>query len=135
LAAELGVSHRFRAVAGWSHRSSAGVSLDAENPADSNVLEAGPGVTLSAGSRIVSYANLLMGVHWEKKPWSSEWQGHGSVSVSVGWDIRIFPPVTLRLAVRHQEVPGSAMPERGRSNARNTGVLAGVGISFLGGGS
>jgi len=130
LDAEVGISERMRAVARWSHRSRVGILVDAENPTDSNVLEIGPGLKLSAGSRAVSYVNLLLGVHWEKDWWSSNWTAHPSGSISLGVDLRLIPPLTLRLAIRHQEVPGSAVPRKGRSNARNTGVLAGLGFSW-----
>jgi len=131
LSGELGVSQRWRGVARWSRREALGVVSDTQNPTDSNVLEVGPGLTLSAGSRAVSYLNLLLGVHWEKDSWSSNWTAHPSGSISLGVDLRLIPPVTLRLAFRHQEVPGSAVPRRGRSNARNTGVLVGLGITFF----
>ena len=125
---EVGVSANFRAVARWSQRTRWACAEDATCPTDSDVVEVGPAIRLGAGDRAVSFANILLGVHWEEEAYSAEKTAYSSASVSVGLDLRLFPPLPLRLAFRHQEVPGSETRRWAKKNARNTGLTVGDGF-------
>ena len=130
--AEVGISGNLRAVVRWSQRSRALCATDGTCPRDSDVVEMGPSIRLGAGSRAVSFANVLFGVHWEEDAYSAEKTPYSSASVSIGVDLRLFPPLTLRIALRHQEVPGSETRRWGKPNARNTGIVVGFGATAFG---
>lgn len=127
--AEVGVSNDLRAIVRWSRRAGAVCGEDGGCPRESDVIEIGPGIRLGAGDRAVSFANLLLGVHWEEEAFSAGTNAYASASVSFGLDLRLFPPVTLRLALRHQEVPGSQTNRWPKATARNTGLVVGLGVT------
>ena len=82
-------------------------------------------------SRLAPFTQVLLGFSKERNYSSGGSDPHFSASATLGLDLRAAPPLTVRLAVRHQEIPGDPS-ERG-SSARNTGLFVGLGFTGWGG--
>lgn len=125
---EVGLKGPLRAAARWARRTRVLCADDAPCPTDAEFLEAGIGVRLGGAEKVVPFADLLVGASWEGQPYRPVTTPYTSASVSLGVDLRIVPPATLRLGIRHQEVFGTNRWD-GRRGSTN-GVIAGLGITI-----
>ena len=130
VAAELGITERVRASARYFDQSRTLCAEDGNCPPEASGVEMGLGYTLGGTSRLVPFAQLLLGFAKERDYYLGGSNTSFSASAAVGVDLRIAPPLTFRLAVHHQEIPGAS--PRWTSSARNTGFFVGMGLTGLG---
>ena len=130
VAAELGLTERLRASARYFNQSRTLCAEDGDCPPEASGFEMGLGYTLGGTSRLVPFTQLLLGYSKERDYYLGGSDTYFSASALLGVDLRIAPPLTFRLAIHHQEIPGAS--PRWTSSARNTGFFIGLGLTGLG---
>ncbi len=129
-AAELGITERLRASVRYFNQSRTLCAEDGNCPPEASGVETGLGFILGGTSRLVPFTQLLLGYSKERDYYLGGSKTHFSASALLGVDLRIAPPLTFRLAIQHQEIPGAS--PRWTSSARNTGLFIGLGLTGFG---
>ncbi len=125
--AEVGLKGPLGGVVRWSKRTRAFASDGGANPTTGWFLEMGGVFRLGGAYRVAPFADVMVGVSREKKPYREIKTKYTSASASLGMELRLYQFAFMRVGYRRQEVFGTNRSDgrRGDSN----GVFIGVGIS------
>ena len=125
--AEVGLKEGLRASARYIDRSRDSCSTDSSCPAAATGVEVGLGLSLGGTWRLVPFSQFLVGYSREANLRTGGSRPFLSMSMGLGVYLRVAPPLSLRIAVIHREVPKAS--DGWDPNERNTGLFIGFGVS------